>query len=552
MDDRLMLRAAIGERAVGSCSVGDAPITIGSWDGATLRIDDPALLPVHVVIDRDGPGTWRLVAIAPDGCTVNGVAVRRTRLHVGDAVVVGPYLVSFDGEASAVELRVPSKQPAVRATLRWGRTPLDVRVVENEAVLAGPGGTFDVSPTLFGAPKETAYVPLAVRLDGAWHVPLDLGLRLVERDSGRPFLTAEARELNPRLPARTRPAKLWAPLPDDVPLRLEAGDLAIELEPATRLKSGRTTREPFLIRSEGQALVIGLLIFLFCIAVLHNPPASPFLGASGQEKTAMHEVLAQFRNPPSEALRERIKRWSKEPESEAAAKANGEEGRAGRQQAPDRDTQRAGPDAERDVVRQHALLRALGAAEGTTNRLLSGGALASARHIGHLDGASAGDAQGTLGLGMRGNGSGGGGLSAETVGVGPVGTRGVGAGTADGKLGATGASELVLDEPIAVEGGLDREVIRRVILSHRAQIRYCYERELQQSPGLAGKVLVEFVIGGDGRVTQARAANDSVGGGVGACVVSKVKGWTFPQPKGGGVVVVSYPFLFKPAGQQGD
>jgi hypothetical protein len=31
--------------------------------------------------------------------------------------------------------------------------------------------------------------------------------------------------------------------------------------------------------------------------------------------------------------------------------------------------------------------------------------------------------------------------------------------------------------------------------------------------------------------------------------VSKVKTWTFPKPKGDGVVIVTYPFLFKPAGQ---
>ncbi len=33
------------------------------------------------------------------------------------------------------------------------------------------------------------------------------------------------------------------------------------------------------------------------------------------------------------------------------------------------------------------------------------------------------------------------------------------------------------------------------------------------------------------------------------CVAGRVRGWVFPRPKGGGSVVVTYPFLFKPAGE---
>ena len=32
------------------------------------------------------------------------------------------------------------------------------------------------------------------------------------------------------------------------------------------------------------------------------------------------------------------------------------------------------------------------------------------------------------------------------------------------------------------------------------------------------------------------------------CVAGRVRTWVFPKPKGGGVVVVTYPFIFQQAG----
>lgn len=31
------------------------------------------------------------------------------------------------------------------------------------------------------------------------------------------------------------------------------------------------------------------------------------------------------------------------------------------------------------------------------------------------------------------------------------------------------------------------------------------------------------------------------------CLASKIKRWVFPAPKGGGIVIVTYPFIFKPS-----
>jgi hypothetical protein len=35
-----------------------------------------------------------------------------------------------------------------------------------------------------------------------------------------------------------------------------------------------------------------------------------------------------------------------------------------------------------------------------------------------------------------------------------------------------------------------------------------------------------------------------------SCVAGRVRTWQFPKPKGGGVVIVTYPFIFAQSGGQ--
>jgi metallo-beta-lactamase class B len=98
-------------------------------------------------------------------------------------------------------------------------------------------------------------------------------------------------------------------------------------------------------------------------------------------------------------------------------------------------------------------------------------------------------------------------------------------------------------------GPLDKEAIRRVIGSHIQEVRYCYERELAKMPDLFGTVWVEFTIDAAGNVSASTALKRSTTrqAGVESCVSAAVERWRFPEPKGGGVVVVSYPFVLTPA-----
>ncbi|HWV38393.1 MAG TPA: AgmX/PglI C-terminal domain-containing protein, partial [Vulgatibacter sp.] len=103
-----------------------------------------------------------------------------------------------------------------------------------------------------------------------------------------------------------------------------------------------------------------------------------------------------------------------------------------------------------------------------------------------------------------------------------------------------------------VVGGLSKEVIAEIIRRHWNEIKYCYERELQKDPNLQGKVEIAFTIDATGSVSEAAASQDTVGGNgaVGRCMVQRVRRWKFPEPKGGGQVMVTYPWVFRAAGAE--
>ena len=102
-------------------------------------------------------------------------------------------------------------------------------------------------------------------------------------------------------------------------------------------------------------------------------------------------------------------------------------------------------------------------------------------------------------------------------------------------------------------GSLPKEAIREVIRSNIGEIRGCYENALVRKPQLHGKVAVRFVIDKSGSVSEATRADSTVDDdALVECVTSTVMGWVFPEPQGGGVVVVTYPFIFKQSSGEQD
>lgn len=164
----------------------------------------------------------------------------------------------------------------------------------------------------------------------------------------------------------------------------------------------------------------------------------------------------------------------------------------------------------------------------------------------------AGTQSGSGGLGGKGYGMGGGG---SAYGVGGLGVKGIGYGASGYGTGGGRFAAKVQSDPVAVAGSdavvlgsIDRSYIDQVVKRHLNQIRYCYEKELQKDPTLAGKVVIKFVIAADGTVAAASVKESTLGNEVvEQCVAGRFLRMQFPVPAGGSsTVVVSYPFQFAP------
>ncbi len=135
------------------------------------------------------------------------------------------------------------------------------------------------------------------------------------------------------------------------------------------------------------------------------------------------------------------------------------------------------------------------------------------------------------------------------VGLGGLGTKGRGSGgSGGGNFGSKGEGGIgsMGPDPVIV-GALDKFLIDAVIKRNMNQIRYCYQREITKNPALGGKITVKFVIAKDGTVSSATTEASTMGSpAVEACINGRFMRFAFPEPRGGGIVIVSYPFEFSP------
>jgi TonB family protein len=153
----------------------------------------------------------------------------------------------------------------------------------------------------------------------------------------------------------------------------------------------------------------------------------------------------------------------------------------------------------------------------------------------------AGTGEGIIGLGI---------IGVTVPGDGP---RGRGYGRRVGVLRPLGDHEIrspaILNGLASVRGGLDKEIVRRVVRQHLNEVRFCYSEALVRNPSLAGRVVVQFTIAPTGRVIVAALQSSSLGApAVEQCIVKATQRWEYPQPSGGGLVSVSYPFQLVPVG----
>ena len=173
--------------------------------------------------------------------------------------------------------------------------------------------------------------------------------------------------------------------------------------------------------------------------------------------------------------------------------------------------------------------------------------------VANLNGMQQGD-----GHGMTGNNPFGGIGTLDGVGDGPKGSIGVsgvktgceGCRTVKTALGSKQAKRprapKIIPLPPTVADGLSRAEVMRTIRTKKNQYRTCYEAALQTRRGLEGKIRMDFIVGPNGDVISAKASENTMGTPeVANCIARRMRTWTFPRPRGGGIVKVTYPFLFR-------
>lgn len=96
----------------------------------------------------------------------------------------------------------------------------------------------------------------------------------------------------------------------------------------------------------------------------------------------------------------------------------------------------------------------------------------------------------------------------------------------------------------SINGGLNRDIIRRIASDHADDIRDCHGRALASIPGLAGKLVVHVELDANGEVREAKLGEDSslANRDVESCVLALIQGWSFSDAGGKGSADLAFEF----------
>jgi hypothetical protein len=450
----------------------------------------------------------------------------------------------------------------LQIALIWRGRILSYRLIRpGRKVTIGPSPRATVqTPAVGGDGRDQRFVLLAPgKPRGSYR------LRLTQAFSGELAMKGQSRNVADVLTSGTPSARDAAVREID----LEPGDkaklgfdglgiagLRLELrfvEPPAHLPRPRLSRtEPLLARIV--ALTSVALALLVAGVMIFAPEEAPRTLALSADRIA-HILPPEPPPPPEPAAKKKAEEKPKE-EAGQMKKAKGDQGRLGKHDALAKDT--VIPKGEKDILRDKVskvgLLGLIGKERPQGSglaKLFAENTLELEQAVAGMQGAQVVVGRGAGGLSTTGSGTGGGGTGqGHLYGAGELDTggrasRGRGRGPT---LSSRKEHEVKLDIAagnVDEGGGLTKEQVARVVRAHSNAIKFCYEKELQRKPTLAGKVEVYWVIVPDGTVEKSRVAVSTMDdGAVEGCMVRQIKQWIFPKSDGR-TVVQSYPFLFK-------
>ncbi|MGF1510380.1 MAG: AgmX/PglI C-terminal domain-containing protein [Myxococcota bacterium] len=449
-------------------------------------------------------------------------------------------LLSAELEA---ENRPTADQHALEVTVLWGDTVVDSSLTSRpRAIRVGPVAGPDTDLAVQGVlPVERWTVAVNEGQEATVVVPA--------------HATAALRGADGRVQREIPLAAADAPFP--------AGVYTLRFGERLAFKVGTLTFVAEYVRGDGvlgPAKVMDRAFpFVFALsALLHVFFVLATFFVPGPKQTPVEDIVRNRNRFAEMRLKlSQEKRTSRQDLSgKSGGRARGDEGRFGRRDRPRLDRAPSKPGAptvdaekrERDrrIAMNSGLLKGL-RGRGAVSNVLGPGGLGTGINdaMGGLKGRSLGDAGGAGGLGSRGTGAGGGGTSLGIGGLGGGSGRGTG-GDGNIDLGGRGKGRTrIIPGRTVVKGSLSREEIARVIRQNFPRFRYCYEKQLNADPDLGGKVSVHFTIAPTGSVARSSVRETSMDNQVvERCVAGVMKSLQFPRPRGGGIVVVTYPFVF--------
>lgn len=465
--------------------------------------------------------TSRPADAPPPGPPVPAPPVHGGRIPTAEVPVPD---VSLDGARA-----VARDEPVLRARVLWGKSTVWVRSFDpGSKVVAGASETADLPVYNFAFPGERFVVARPAR--GGWvaRVPRGAGAYALRGDTW-----AEVRG-----EADASGHATLIPLEIGRPLRIVHGRLCVELlpdlVPAVPSRDFKSGIDP-QIGYPFAACLFAVGVMLLAMPALQKdvPDFSP------QKLAPIRAVLAPPPKKPDKT-KELVLKEDKPTERPKEAKEK--------------------PTPQKVVKQQVAM--AIQAVKKVTAGAAVQSLLAAVGKIGGPKGV------GDKGMGYKlsplfgkppiamagmGVGPGLGGFGPLTKSLGEL--RGMGGG-GPGFLGTAGIGKgrvggLVVSAPkgqAKIRGTMDREAIAKVINEHIAEIRACYERALLKEAGLTGKLVFEWTIDLGGAVSEVKVkvaglkSTDATN-----CMIGSLRTWRFPKPVGG-IVVVSYPFIFNSVG----
>ncbi|MCP4196028.1 MAG: AgmX/PglI C-terminal domain-containing protein [Proteobacteria bacterium] len=307
--------------------------------------------------------------------------------------------------------------------------------------------------------------------------------------------------------------------------------------------------------------------FVFLFLIYFIPPSPEGLSLDLLDDS--NRFIKYCLNPP-EVEQEEVEWLKKSNDKKQGGKGKrhkGDEGQMGKRDSKKTDSHYGikGPkdnldphmarEAMKDMAKNAGILSFMSAANAPTSPFGQDTALGvdPENALGALMGNQVGENFGYGGLGLAGTGRGGGGTGEGTIGLGNLNTIGHGGGGGSGSGYGRGAGGLsgrrtkapqIRSGSAMVKGSLSKDIIRRIVHRHINEVKFCYERQLAKRPDLSGRVSIKFIISGTGAVQMSAVAVSTVGDPqVENCIAQAVRRWTFPQPEGGGIVIVTYPFM---------